>query len=45
MKALFATGRPEALVALDEVECPRAGRGEALVKVAAFSVIPAVSGA
>jgi NADPH:quinone reductase len=38
MRALIATGRPEALVALDEAEQPRPQRGEALVKVDAFSV-------
>ncbi len=38
MRALIATGRPEALVALDEAQCPRPRPGEALVKVDAFSV-------
>ena len=38
MRALIATGRPEGLVALDEAEQPRPQRGEALVKVDAFSV-------
>ena len=33
MRALIATGRPEALVALDEAQCPRPRPGEALVKV------------
>ena len=38
MKALFATGRPEALVDFGEAEGPRPRPDEALVRVDAFSV-------
>jgi NADPH2:quinone reductase len=38
MKALFATGRPEALVGFGEAEGPRPRPDEALVRVDAFSV-------
>ena len=38
MQALFATGRPEALVRFGEAEDPRPRPGEALVRVDAFSV-------
>ena len=38
MKAFVPTGRPDALVALADVDMPRPAPGEALVKVEAFSV-------
>lgn len=38
MKALFATGRPEALVGFGQAEVPRPCPDEALVRVDALSV-------